>query len=580
MTDIKDQWRDLIRKSLLQTGGDENISEEDVIAETPPRPEMGDLAFPMYPFARHLRKSPKDIAEAVEKDLNTRGVPGEVKAEGPYVNIRINRADYFTSVLEEVERQGDDFGRSYILDGQRILLEFSNPNTNKPLHIGHLRNNALGACVSRVLGAAGAEVLKVNLINDRGIHICKSMLAYREYGEGRTPEQENVKSDHFVGTYYVRYSQLERDDPEAENRARELLRAWEKGDRETVDLWKKMNKWVVDGIQETYRRTGITFDRVDFEHDTYLLGREEILKGLKKGLFYAKEDGSVWADLTDADLDHKVLLRKDGTSLYVTQDVGTAIQRSREWPFDRLIYVVASEQRYHFEVLFNVMKILGHEWSKNLFHLAYGMVNLPDGKIKSREGTQADGDNLLDELQALAEEEIRTKERETEIEDIEGTADKIALGALNYYLLATTAVKDITFDPRKSISFTGNTGPYLQYTGARISSVLRKYQNRLDEYTGGSVKADLLSVEEEWELIKGLASFQDSIIRTAEELNPSHLAGYLYDLTKVFNKYYHDNPILHNDADLVQTRIRLVRAVRQVLKNGLYLLGIPFLEKM
>jgi arginyl-tRNA synthetase len=424
-------------------------------------------------------------------------------------------------------------------------------------------------------------VRKVNLINDRGVHICKSMLAYRMFGGGATPESTATKGDHFVGDFYVRYAQHAKDHPEAEDEVRQMLRLWEEGDSEVVALWKTMNGWVTDGIRQSYARTGVSFDHVYFESKIYKLGRGEILSGIEKGLFQRDPDGSLWVDLADRGMDREVLLRSDGTSLYLTQDIGVAIQRSRDWPFDRLIYVVASEQRHHFHVLFSVLAILGFPWAASLHHLAYGMVNLPEGKMKSREGTVVDADDLLDELEKLAAEEITAKEREGEVGDLSRTAASIALGALNYWLLQVNAVKDMTFDPKESISFTGNTGPYLQYTGARISSMLRKFEERKESFRAGVYSPALLSLPEEWEIAKSLALFPETVLAAARELNPSVLTTYLFELCKSFSRYYQDHPVLRNkDPSLVVSRIALVRAMVQVLRNGLAMLGIPFLEAM
>ncbi len=467
------------------------------------------------------------------------------------------------------------------LGGRKIMIEFSCPNTNKPLHLGHLRNDAIGESVSRLLDFCGAEVMKVNLINDRGIHICKSMAAYKEFGNNSTPQSEGLKGDHFVGKYYVKFNEWAKESEEAEKIAREMLKKWEAGDGEILSLWRKMNDWAISGIKETYRKTGISFDKIYYESETYKLGKREVLRGLEEKIFYRETDGSIWVDLSDEGLDKKVLLRSDGTSLYLTQDIGTAVQRHRDWPFDRLIYVVASEQNYHFKVLFIVLKRLGYDWADNLYHLAYGMVHLPEGKMKSREGKVVDADDLLEELKQLAVKEIRDKNRESEVENIELTGEKIALGALNYYLLQVHPVKDIVFYPEESISFTGNTGPYIQYTGARISSMLKKFDERRENYRGGKFRVELLNSEVEWEIIKSLSGFRDIIERAAKEFNPSLVADYLFGLCKNYSRYYHDYPVLHNeDRDIVVSRIELARAVLETLKVGMYLLGIPFLEKM
>jgi len=472
MYDYRESWKIRIAAALnrlIQEAGLEGkVEASQVPLEIPPKPEMGDLGVPLFTFAKLLRKAPPQIAQFL------RGVLGDeqTQALGPYLNIRVDRGDIARQVLGEILR--GTFGRPGTLAGSRIGLEFSSPNTNKPLHLGHLRNDALGESLSRVLHACGAEVWKVAIINDRGIHICRSMLAYKEGGEGRTPEAEGIKGDHFVGDWYVAFHRLSQTDPGAEERARALLRQWEAGDPETTALWVRMNAWALDGLKETWKRTGVSFDQFYFESGTWLRGRGEILRGLEEGLFYRDEEGAVLVDLREEGLDQKVLLRKDGTALYITQDIGTALIRYQDWPFDRFIFVVGSEQRYHFQVLFRVLEKLGHSWAKNLYHLSYGMVNLPEGKMKSREGTVVDADDLIDRLRDMALSEIRSKDREEAVGNPGETAEKIALGALHYYLLQNSPGKDMLFDPKESLSFNGNTGPYLQYMGARISSMLKK----------------------------------------------------------------------------------------------------------
>ena len=583
MRKYRDAWRERIARALEGFAADAGITGLDtaqLVTETPPSPDMGDIAFPMFPFARAFRKAPPAIAQEVARRVPSADAD-RVEAAGPYVNVRLAPAPVIDDILHEVAVQADAYGKGRTLGGQRITLEFSCPNTNKPLHLGHLRNDAIGESLSHILLAAGASLRKVNLINDRGVHICKSMLAYKLFGGSSTPESAGLKGDHFVGDFYVKYAQHVKDHPEAEEQVREMLRKWEEGEPETVALWKTMNSWVIDGIQQTYRRTGVAFDKVYFESDIYKLGRQEVLAGLDKGIFQKDPDGSVWIDLTDEGMEREVLLRSDGTSIYLTQDIGTAIQRSQDWPFDRMIYVVGSEQRHHFQVLFRVLTRLGYRWASSLFHLAYGMVNLPEGKMKSREGTVVDADDLLDELERLATEEIRAKEREEDVADLSGTARDVALGALNYWLLQVTAGKDMTFDPRESISFNGNTGPYLQYTGARISSMLRKFEQRKGTYAGGAYAPSSLSLPEEWEVAKSLGQFPEVVAAAALELNPSVVSSYLFELCKSFSRYYQDHPVLRNeDSNLVVSRIALVRAVLQVLKNGLSLLGIPFLSAM
>jgi arginyl-tRNA synthetase len=596
MYDLKEPWKQKIAQTINalmnEAGIKGTITSAQVIAENPPNPEMGDIGFPMFSFAKTLRKGPPQIAQMAAEKLAAEGV----EAQGPYLNVRLDRKAAAKSVLEEV-LHNDSFVRPGTLKGKKIMVEFSSPNTNKPLHLGHLRNDVLGESISRILAAAGAEVRKVCIINDRGIHICKSMLAYMETGQGKTPQSENIKSDHFVGDYYVRFSKtlkaevdelcatgIEKEKAEALApvmiRAQELLRKWEKGDSETAALWKLMNDWAIDGMKQTWERTGISFDKFDFESENWTLGRDEVLKGLEKGIFYKQEDGAVAVDLTEEKLDKKILLRSDGTSIYITQDFGTAIKRRESWPFDQLIYVVGSEQQYHFKVLFTLLDKMGYPWAKNLHHLSYGMVHLPEGKMKSREGTVVDADELIDSLCEMALAEIREKERENEVSDVAMTTEKIALGALHYFLLQPSPAKDMMFDPKESLSFNGNTGPYLQYMGARISSMLRKAESKTPA-VASSVDFSLLISGPEWELIKSLAAYPDAIADSAAGLDPSHLAAYLYELSKRFSRFYHDCPILNADsADLAAARLELSRAVMLVLKDAFNLTCIPFLSVM
>jgi len=427
------------------------------------------------------------------------------------------------------------------------------------------------------------------------------MLAYKEHGEGKTPESENVKSDRFVGDWYVRFSQVLSKETETLEKqglskkeaevqapsllqAQELLRHWEAGESETVELWKKMNSWAIDGWKETYRRTGVSFDQYYFESQTYLLGKDEILKGLEKGIFYREPDGAVAVDLSAEKLDKKILLRSDGTSIYITQDFGTAIYRHKDWPFDQLVYVVGSEQQYHFKVLFILLDKLGYPWAKNLYHLSYGMVNLPEGKMKSREGTVVDADDLIDSLKEMAILEIRNKEREEAVGDSDAVAEKIAIGALHYFLLNVSPSKDMLFDPKESLSFNGDTGPYLQYMGARISSLLRKAAERNSSGAASSAaeaRFELLTSDAEWELVKTLGAYNDAVAMAASNMDSSILATYLYNLAKAFSRFYHECPILSaEEPDLAAARLALCRAVLLVLKDALYLTCIPFLEAM
>jgi len=588
MAEIRDEWRELVAATLEGIRREKGIDSAPVEAsavsvETPPDPAMGDLGFPMFAFAKAFRMGPPQIAIEVAKRLAGDGATqalGTAKAVGPYLNAFLAKGDLAGKTLSEILAAGDSYGRTGALAGKRIMVEFSSPNTNKPLHLGHLRNDALGESVSRILAFCGAEVFKVNIVNNRGIHICKSMLAYKKFFDGETPESRGVKSDRFVGDCYVRFNDYAKENPEAaEAEAQDLLRAWEAGDPATLELWKRMNAWAEQGITQTYRRTGVSFDKIYYESDTYLKGKDEILAGLERGIFYREEDGSVWVDLAPINLDKKVLLRKDGTALYMTQDIGTAIYRHGDWDFNQLIYVVGSEQQYHFKVLFYVLQRLGYDWARDLYHLSYGMVNLPEGKMKSREGTVVDGDDLINSLRDGALEEIQAKGREEAVGDPADVAEKVALGALHYFLLQTTPTKDMIFNPKESLSFNGNTGPYLQYMGARISSILRKAEG--SAAVSGAIKPELLAHEAEWELLKTLAAFPREATRAAEGHDPSAVAAYLYEVSKCFSRFYHDCPILSaGSADLARTRLELVRATRIVLRNAMGLILVPFLETM
>ena len=587
MDDIRTIWKENIAHTLteLLPEGAEPVTIEHITMEVPPDPQLGDLGFPLFTFAKLLRLAPAKIAAELQPRLAA--IPqlhgkGEVKAVGPYINVFLPKGDITAHILETIFNQNDDYGKTSSLAGKKIMVEFSSPNTNKPLHLGHLRNDAIGESLSRILTFSGAEVYKTNIINDRGVHICKSMLAYRLFGNGIDPVKEGIKPDKFVGDMYVRFHKYSKEHPEAEEEAQALLRKWEAGDPETLELWKLMNGWALQGIQQTYTRTGVSFAKLFFESQVYRKGRAEILEGLERGVFYKDEDNSVWIDLAPIGLDKKVLLRGDGTALYITQDIGLAITRHGEWPFDKLIYVVGNEQIYHFKVLFYVLKQLGYEWYTGLHHLAYGMVNLPEGKMKSREGTVVDADDLITDLKNGALEEIAAKGREEAVGNPEEVAEKVALGALHYFLLQVDSAKDMLFNTKESLSFNGNTGPYIQYMGARISSILRKADTDEGKRAKtGTVKPELLNSAAEWELLKKLEEFPAHIDKAAAQYTPAVISGYLYDVCKLFSKFYHDCPILAaENPDVAATRLALARAVRTVLKNATQLILVPFLEVM
>ena len=596
MSDVKSQCQQiatlalntLISQKSIQT---EAITEAEIRSETPPNPEMGDIGIPLFLFAKKLRLAPPVIAQELVKIINTMDQAksvGEFLAVGPYLNVKLNKASESTNILKKINEQSASYGKfnkenNAPLSGQKVMIEFSSPNTNKPLHLGHLRNDALGESVARILKFEGADVFKVNIINNRGVHICKSMLAYQKFHQekGDTPESLGLKSDRFVGDCYVEFNNYSKEHPEAEQEAQSLLVEWEKGNETVRELWQKMNNWAVSGVQKTYERTGVSFDKLYYESETYLKGKEEILQGLKDGLFYKEEDGSVWVDLAEINLDKKVLLRKDGTALYMTQDIGTAIYRHNDWDFNKLIYVVGSEQIYHFKVLFYILKKLGFSWADQLYHLSYGMVNLPEGRMKSREGTVVDADDLINNLRDGALEEIMSKGRENAVGEPKEVAEKIALGALHYFLLQNSPTKDMIFNPKESLSFNGNTGPYLQYMGARISSILRKAEEAGIKTDYSEESLALLTTDAEWELIKLLGEFPSTLERAAKNLDPSGVAIFLYDVSKSFSKFYHECPIIAaENVKLSGARLALAECVKTVLQNGLNLILVPFLTQM
>lgn len=607
MADSKSEFKELVSKAVTEFFKAKNLELDTslldkMVVQNAPNPEMGDLGIPMFVFAKSARMAPPQIASGVLEFIKECSL-GKVLAVGPYINIKLDKAGAAAPILAAIAKQGDSYGSfnqegKKPLEGRRVMVEYSSPNTNKPLHLGHLRNDALGESVSRILKMAGAEVYKVDLINNRGVHICKSMLAYKWFHEakGDTPESLGMKGDHFVGQCYVEFDRWlkgEKDKPEtahpeAAQQAEDMLIEWEKGNPEVRELWQKMNAWTLEGVKETYARTGVSFDKLYMESETYLKGKDQILKGLEKGVFFKAEDGSVRIDVTDVvgkgkdeDNHEKVLLRKDGTSVYITQDIGTAISRHDDWAFNQLVYVVASEQNYHFKILFHILKKLGFDWAKNLYHLSYGLVNLPSGRMKSREGTIVDADDLIDSLHADALKAIKERGRDEEVGNADDVAEKVALGALHYYLLQATPIKDMLFNPEESLSFNGNTGPYLQYMGARINSILAKAKEAgICENTSDEALA-LLSSEDEWALIKQLGDFPAVVQKGAENLDPSGIAGYLYETAKLFSKFYQTSSILNAESkELAGARLYLAQCTLQVIKNSLNLILVPYLEKM
>lgn len=567
-----------ILKKIKELFSDLDIKLLEDLFEIPRDAKMGDLALPCFILAKNLKKNPVEIAKEIADGVAKDEIILKTEAVGPYVNFFFDPKYIFKSVCEKALKQKDEYGGSDLGVKKKVLVEYSGPNTNKPLHLGHARNNILGMAVSNILEAVGYKVTKANLINDRGVHINKSMLAYKKWGYGKTYQSENKKSDHFVGDYYVLYDQMKKECPEIEDEIRVMLKKWEDGDKEILALWKKMRKWAIDGINETYKRMGSEFDVEYYESETYKEGKEIVYQGVKDKIFKKEKDGSITVDLTKEGLDKKVLLRADGTALYITQDLATSKRKFDQYHPDKAVWVVASEQEYHFKVLFEVLEKLKMVKKKDLFHLSYGMVNLTTGKMKSREGTVIDLDNLMDELHKLAKKEIKKRDSDIKDKELEKRAEVIGQAALKYYLAKSNPKKDITFDPKESISFDGNTGPYILYAYARIQSIKGKYAKKI---SGKDGVFGLLGNLEERVLVNLLAEFPEVVKKSALEYNPSDIANFLYELSQSFNRFYHDHSVLSADSDdLIQARLKLISAVGIVLKNGLNLLGIDVVEKM
>jgi arginyl-tRNA synthetase len=541
------------------------------IIEIPPNPKMGDLACNVaFQLAKELKKNPKEIAEKLVSELELPEEVAAAKTIGPYINFFLNREIFAGKVVREALKKGYGKGEK---KKKVVIVEFPSPNTNKPLHLGHMRNLALGESVSRIFDFNGFDVRRVNLNNDRGIHICKSMLAYQKWGKGKEPDK---KSDHFVGDYYVLFNQKVKEDPGLEEDARDMLRKWEAKDKEVHALWKKMNSWAFKGFDETYKRFGAKkFDKVYMESETYEKGRGIVMDGLAKGVFYKDGTGAVLVDLEKEGLGEKVLLRADGTTVYITQDLYLANVKHEDFKYDKSVYVVAHEQDYHFDVLFKLLKILGYPFADGCYHLSYGMVYLPEGKMKSREGTVVDADDLIDEMNARAKEEIKQRNKEMPDKKIEDIADDIGVGAIKFYLLNYSAQKDFTFDPKQSISFEGETGPYVQYAAVRAERILEKAK----DFKVGNL--DLLADEKEYELVKHLAKFPDVVRIAGEDYKPSDVANYAYTLADRFSQFYNDVRVLQAESEsLKNARLSLVKASKQVLENCLWLLGMEVPERM
>lgn len=572
------------------------------------RPDFeGHLTVVTFPFLRISKKKPEETGEDIAQWLmaNTDLVAAFNTVKG-FLNLVIAPAQWL-QLLATIDADAHYGLQLPTAESPLTMVEYSSPNTNKPLHLGHVRNNLLGWAVSKIAEANNQRVVKTNIVNDRGIHICKSMLAWLKYGNGETPETSGKKGDHLVGDYYVAFDQHYRaevaelkaqliaqgvGEEEAETRAkaevplmveaREMLRKWEQGDEEVRGLWRKMNEWVYAGFDETYKALGVSFDKIYYESDTYLEGKEKVEEGLAKGLFYRREDGSVWADFTKEGLDEKLLLRADGTSVYMTQDIGTAKLRFRDYPINKMVYVVGNEQNYHFQVLSLLLDRLGFEWGKSLVHFSYGMVELPNGKMKSREGTVVDADDLVEGMVEQARRTMDEAGKNTDMSEAEKqeVARIVGLGALKYFLLKVDARKNMVFNPEESIDFNGNTGPFIQYTYARIRSILRKAQDAGIILTEALPTGVEISTKEE-EIIQRLADFRGVVEAAGEDYSPSGIANYCYELVKLYNQFYHEFQILREeDAAKRNFRLILSRNVAKVVRLGMELLGIEMPERM
>lgn len=586
--DIKQNIQEEVKKIILN----HYQIEVPQIEVQQTKPEFdGDFTIVTFPLVKALKKQPvilgNELGELLTKETN---FIESFNVINGFLNIGVKN-ETFLNCLKQTNEDFDTKPQK----NETVMVEYSSPNTNKPLHLGHVRNILLGFSVSQILKEAGYKTIKTQIINDRGIHICKSMLAWEKYGEGKTPETEHIKGDKFVGNFYVKFDQeykneiktlvekgLSEDEAKKEApillEAKKMLVLWEEGNDEVRSLWKKMNHWVYDGFNETYKRIGVDFDQIQYESNTYLLGKDLVQEGLDKNIFYKKEDGSVWCDLTDEGLDQKLLLRNDGTSVYMTQDLGTAVERLKNNDIQKLIYTVGNEQDYHFQVLFKILKKLSWEDSKKeLYHLSYGMVELPNGKMKSREGTVVDADDLMQEMYLTAKEKALELGKLDHLNDEEKEKcyEIVGLGALKYFILKVDAKKKILFNPSESIDFNGNTGPFIQYTYARIQSLLEKVKIDFSAFNDNVV---LNSFEKD--LIKLLSEFKEVIEKAASTLSPSLVANYIYDLVKAYNSFYQNNPILNQENDTKILRLYLSNLTAKTIKKGLNLLGIDVINRM
>ena len=574
------------------------VEASTIVPQTTKKEFEGNLTIVVFPFLKASHKAPDATAKEIGDYLvaNCEAVKEYNVIKG-FLNITVE-PKFWLGVLDHIHATKNYGFKTADDNSELVMIEYSSPNTNKPLHLGHVRNNLLGYSLSRIMQANGYKVVKTNIVNDRGIHICKSMLAWQKWGNGATPESTGKKGDHLIGDFYVAFDKhykaevkaleekgMTKEEAEAASplmqEAREMLRRWEAGDEEVRSLWRTMNSWVYAGFDETYKRLGVDFDKIYYESQTYLEGKEKVLEGLEKGIMYRKEDNSVWADLTADGLDHKLLLRSDGTSVYMTQDIGTAKLRYQDYPIDKMIYVVGNEQNYHFQVLSLLLDKLGFKWGKDLVHFSYGMVELPEGKMKSREGTVVDADDLMDAMVQNAKEMSAEMGKLQDLPQEE--ADKISaiigLGALKYFILKVDPRKNMTFNPKESIDFNGNTGPFVQYTYARIQSVLRK---AADKQVSETFDASAVALnDKEISLIQRLADFPAIVAEAGRIYSPALVANYVYELVKEYNQFYHDYKILgEENADLRGFRLTLSRTVGDIIRQGFWMLGIEVPERM
>ena len=576
-----------------------DVTEAQVQLQKTKKEFKGHLTLVVFPFLRMSKKSPEQTAQELGEYLvKNEPAVAEFNVIKGFLNLTV-ACGCWIDLLNEINAQPEYGFTKATENSPLVMIEYSSPNTNKPLHLGHVRNNLLGYSVSKIMEANGNKVVKTNIVNDRGIHICKSMLAWQKWGNGITPEKAGKKGDHLIGDFYVLFSNklkeetaaleakgMTKEEAEAASplmqEAREMLRKWEAGDPEVRSLWKMMNDWVYAGFDETYKMMGVSFDKIYYESETYLVGKSKVLEGLKKGIFYRREDGSVWADLRNEGLDEKLLLRADGTSVYMTQDIGTAKLRFDDYPINKMIYVVGNEQNYHFQVLSILLDKLGFEFGKGLVHFSYGMVELPEGKMKSREGTVVDADDLMEEMINTAREisqELGKLDGLTH-EEAEDIARMVGLGSLKYFILKVDPRKNMTFNPKESIDFNGNTGPFIQYTYARICSVLRKAAEQ-GIVLPAALPTNLEISEKEEGLIQLLANFKAIVKEAGETYSPALIANYTYDLVKEYNQFYHDFSILHEDNEQLKVfRLVLSANVAKIVKEGMGLLGIEVPERM